>query len=119
MLAYAKATQDYETESDGTVVSFAYAQDYIDRKVSTVVPERHHTDANGVVAEGSDFYRITDPDIHSVNWITADELEKAVDATEKVGGYFFAGYRAVIAAMRALEASGFVSMVRFVYGFDN
>jgi len=76
----------------------------------------------------SNFRYISDPDIHSVNWITADELSVVIEKTSKElrtpdgrEGGFLGGYHAVVAAMRALEQSPSVeaSSVRFIYGFDN
>ncbi len=66
------------------------------------------------------FRRISHPDMHSVNWLTASELESAVDAAQRLAPRaLLGGYRAIVAAMRALEENETVVAVRFCYCFDN
>jgi len=101
-----------ETESDGTVITETDSQYYQNLKggnASIVLSDRY----TGM--RDYRWYRISDPDIHSVNWITADELEVAVNATS---GHLYA-YRAAIAAMRVLAADESIEWVRLIYGFDN
>lgn len=105
-----------EQESDGRVVTLAKAREWMVKGLSTPLPERHAWSEVGGGDPNSKYWRLTNPDIHSVNWISADELEKAIDAA---GEGRLSGYRAALAAMRALEADKNIVMVRFVYGFDN
>lgn len=96
-----------QTESDGTTITVAEAETYIASHLSVTLPKSIDTG----------YYYITDPDIHSANWITADELEKAIVANGDVG--YMYSYKAALAAMRSLEADKDIKWVRLVYGFDN
>lgn len=60
---------------------------------------------------------VTNPDWHSHSWLTAQELESAVDAAQDKYGQSAQEYRAIIAAMRCFEELGYVS--RVVFWFDN
>jgi hypothetical protein len=105
-----------EQSSDGFAITLDKARDWIARGLATALPEAHSWADVGGGNPYSKYWRITDPDIHSVNWITADELEKAIEAA---GNGYLHGYWAALAAMRVLEADENISMVRMVYGFDN
>lgn len=68
-------------------------------------------------SSGNDAW-VTDPDAHSESWCTPDELMAVV--SYKPDGKVFGDaheYRAVLAAMRSLEADGFEA--RLVFWFDN
>ncbi len=72
---------------------------------------------NGSSTWAGDFH-ITDPDAHSGTWLTPDEYERAINFT--LEGKVIRDtedYKAVLAAMRSLEQSGFE--VRTVFWFDN
>lgn len=101
-----------EQESDGRCVAGWKAREWIAKGMTEILPEAH----NWPIDPTSPYGRIRDPDIHSVNWITADELEKAIAAA---GNGYLAGYKAAVAAMRILETEKHIRDVRFVYGFDN
>jgi hypothetical protein len=105
-----------EQSSDGLAITLDKARDWMARGLAVPLPEKHSWADIGGGDPTSKYWRITDPDIHSVNWITADELETAIEAAGK--GHLH-GYKAALAAMRTLEADESIGMVRFVYGFDN
>lgn len=105
-----------ERSQDGLCITEAEAEEYMTKYGCKPLPEAHAWSGVGGGNPASRWYRITQPDIHSVNWITADELEKAIEAA---GNGYLHGYRAALAAMRVLEADEHVTKVRFVYGFDN
>ena len=108
-------TEARDNEGDGVCISPTEAQRYLSLPggYSKVLPERYND------PETSEYWRISDPDIHDVNWITANELEVALAKVREDGGGYLAGYDATLAAMRALEADDRLSHVRLVYGFDN
>lgn len=112
---------DRVRESDGVCITQAEAERFLALKhgSSRILPGEYGSDSEGNLIESFQFYRIQNPDVHSVNWITASELDNAVNMTEKDGGGRLSPYRAAVAAMRILEADEGIEMVRFVYGFDN
>jgi len=62
--------------------------------------------------------RVTGPDWHSESWMTSDEFDKAINF--EIEGKVIRDtedYKAVLAAMRSLETSGYD--VRCVFWFDN
>lgn len=110
-----RTASERTVESDGTTITEAEAQEYLSMKYGYSVPLPSPMDSPTY-----QYYRIQDPDIHDVNWITADELDHAIKVVETVdGGGHLAGYKAALAAMRVLEADEQIGMVRFIYGFDN
>lgn len=60
-----------------------------------------------------DQYFITHPDWHSHSWLSPDEYQRALEASENPSP----DYRAVLAALRSLEQSG--CEARVVFWFDN
>lgn len=68
--------------------------------------------------------RVSGPDWHSHSWLTADELERALDHYRTVAPKYWpqdadvpAEWIATLAAMRAFEAAG--QRTRIVFWFDN
>jgi hypothetical protein len=114
-LLVVRGSTEREVESDGTCITEAEAERFMNLKYNPSILLPSEMDSPTYK-----YYRIQNPDIHDVNWITTDELEHAVKVVETVDdGGFLVGYKAAIAAMRALEADPGVEMVRFLYGFDN
>lgn len=110
-----------KNEGDGTCLTpdgaerwLTYGSIYLPRDADDMDPSK-------------EYVYISNPDIHSVNWITADEMTVAVEAL--VAQYEGEGYVArtgsviryiaVRDLMRALESDPEVGMVRLIYGFDN
>lgn len=67
---------------------------------------------------------VSDPDAHSVSWMTASELSRAVDRYREVVGKYWPNHTGaptewvmILAAMQAAEANG--SHARVVFWFDN
>lgn len=60
-----------------------------------------------------DQFYITHPDWHSHSWLSPDEYQRALEASESQSP----DYRAVLAALRSLEQSG--CEARVVFWFDN
>ena len=74
------------------------------------------------VAGGSSVWsgdrHVTDPDAHSMSWLTPDEYDQAINySLEGRVIHDREDYRALLAAMRSLEQSGYE--VRTVFWFDN
>ena len=106
----------YANEGDEEYVTEAEAQSWVKSGCSKMIYARR--DENGV-AQGSD--QVTHPDWHSHTWLTADELEKAIELANveyQKGnwGKVNIQYEALLAAMRTLEKE---DDVRVVIWFDN
>lgn len=72
----------------------------------------------GCKIECCDGYKdVTDPDFHSYNWCTTEELEKCIKKAEKSDWGVNAAWKALLAYMKAYEDGGYE--VRAVYWFDN
>lgn len=93
---------------------FAYA----DEGTSVANAEKWHKNGCAIErnADGT-IAKVEHPDWHTPSWVSADELEKAVAQSEQGYSKRSIAYRAVIAAMRSLEAEG--QQARFVFWFDN
>lgn len=64
------------------------------------------------------YRRISDPDMHEVNWITYKEYKAAIEATQtRSPNADLSVHRAVLASMKSLKKSGYKG-VRFVYGIS-
>lgn len=102
-----------EWADDDDWISLEKAQDWVERGYS--------------VGESDDkgrLRRVSGPDWHSHSWLTADELQQALDHYKKLAVTYWpndgeapAEWAATIAAMRTFEASGKQS--RLVFWFDN
>lgn len=57
---------------------------------------------------------VSDPDAHTASWLSADELETAMSCCQHL---IDTEFKAILAAMRALESDG--REVRFVFWFDS
>jgi hypothetical protein len=69
------------------------------------------------ILENGRYKDVTDPDFHSYNWCTADELEKCIKKAEDSDWGVGAAWKALLAYMRAYEDGNYE--VRAVYWFDN
>lgn len=69
------------------------------------------------ISENGRYKDVTDPDFHSYNWCTADELEKCIKKAEDSDWGVGAAWKALLAYMRAYEEGNYE--VRAVYWFDN
>ena len=89
-------------------VTLKTAEDWAKRCGSKIV-NRYSTD---------DKYKdVTDPDYHSYNWCTTDELEECIKKAESSDWGVAAAWKALLAYMRAYEEGGYE--VRAVYWFDS
>lgn len=61
--------------------------------------------------------RVSGPDWHSHNWLTADELEQALEHYKMVSADAPPEWAAMLASMRAFEAADY--QTRVVFWFDN
>ena len=69
------------------------------------------------ISENGRYKDVTDPDFHSYNWCTADELGKCIKKAEDSDWGVGAAWKALLAYMRAYEDGNYE--VRAVYWFDN
>ncbi len=98
-----------EVSRDGTAITADEADEWI-RLGSEWIDDDWH----------GKYRRISDPDMHSVNWITASELESVVETAQRLAPKaLLGGYRAIVAAMRAMMENETIEQVRFCYCFDN
>lgn len=74
--------------------------------------------------ENGNLTSVSDPDAHSVSWLTASELSQAVDRYREVIGKYWPNdtsapteWVMILAAMQAAEANG--AQARVVFWFDN
>lgn len=112
----------YLRESDGQCITPGLAKEYLRYGSQWLDDDYHHS----LATDSPEYRRMSDPDIHSVNWCTTKDLAKAISAARRFkakeyggGGSWDHEYRAVLASMRELEKDTNKKMVRFIYGFDN
>lgn len=105
---------DYENDGGERHVTPRIAEQWVSQGISTYPASRWNNGPH----KGKPMY-VTDPDAHTPSWLTADEFEQALNEyavrnrNRDVGN----DYRAVLAALRALETKSIGA--RVVFWFDN
>jgi hypothetical protein len=110
----------YKEEGDGTVCTWERGEEWVSRGCKWLDRDLRDQSSN------AEYRYVSDPDIHTVNWITSAELQAAILLVERYYRSMYKmqhprlhEYRAALAAMKELEKDPRRKMVRFIYGFDN